>query len=193
MLYNKLSILPMVLFAEINETGDFTLLDSDRKDDTNDFMLLDLWESLKSEYDKKYGNNSGKKNFNLIKEIDFVSKKYIIIKLCVEALKFDINQDVLDILFEYAYKVDVSKLHDEIKRISEESENILLKIAELKNKLPKPEEGEETSARENVLKSLSAYSMVLGFDIDYYTVSVEKYFLLNKTATEKIKHPNYGK
>lgn len=193
MLYNKLSILPMVLFAEINETGEFTLLDSERKDDTNDFMLLDLWESLKYEYDKKYGNNSGKKNFNLIKEIDFVSKKYIIIKLCVEALKFDVNKDILDILLEYAYKVDIYKLHDEIKRISEESENILLKLTELKNKLPKQEEGDETSARENVLKSLSAYSMVLGFDIDYYTVSVEKYFLLNKSATEKIKQPNYGK
>jgi hypothetical protein len=100
---------------------------------------------------------------------------------------------VLEILSSYAYKVDVNNLHSEIKRISDESENIFLKIKELQNKLPKPEEGDDSSARENVLKSLSAYSMVLGFDIDYYTVSVEKYFLLNKSATEKIKHPNYGK
>lgn len=193
MLYNKLSILPMVLFAEINETGEFRLLDTEQREEEKDFELLDLWESLKSEYDKKYGNNAGKKNFNLIKEIDFVGKKYVIIKMCAEALKFDVNQIVLEILAEYAYKVDVSNLHSEIKRISEESENILLKLTELKNKLPKPEEGDGSSARENVLKSLSAYSMVLGFDIDYYTVSVEKYFLLNKSATEKIKQPNYGK
>ena len=185
MFYNKLSTLPMVLFAEINETGETELLGMEEH--------IDVWESLKSEYDKKYGNNSGKKNFNLMKEIEFVSKKYIIIKLCVESLKFDVSPDIIEILSEYAYKVDTNKLHDEIKRISEESENILLKLNELRNKLPKPEEGDDSSARDNVLKSLSAYSMVLGFDIDYYTVSVEKYFLLNKSATEKLKQPNYGK
>src|SRR5690348_16003461 len=140
MLYNKLSILPMVLFAEINETGEFRLLDTEYKEPDEvgrSLELLDLWESLKSEYDKKYGNGSSKKNFNLIKEIEFVTKKYIIIKLCVESLKFDVSQDILDILLEYAYKVDTNNLHDEIKRISEESENILLKIKELQNKLPK--------------------------------------------------------
>lgn len=190
MLYNKLSILPMVLFAEINETNDISLLSTEQ---TDEFELLELWEKLKSEYDKKYGNSSGKKNFNLIKEIDFVQKKYIIVKMCIEALKFEVNNDVLEILSDHGYTIDLNNFHSEIKRISEGSENILMKIKELQNKLPKQEEGDNTSARDNVLNSLSAYSMVLGFDIDYYNVSVEKYFLLNKNATEKIKHPNYGK
>jgi len=182
--YNKLSTLPMVLFAEINETGDTELLELENHSE--------VWEKLKAEYDQKYANNQGKKNFNLIKEIDFVSRKYMIIKLCIEALKFSIEPVVLDILLEYNYKIDVSRLHQEIARISEESENILIKITELRNKLPKQEDNNE-SARDNILKSLAAYSMILGFDIDYYAVSVEKYFLLNKNATDKLKQPNYGK
>ena len=192
MLYSKLSTLPMVLFAEINETGETQLLDTEFQEpyDANKALsLTDIWTRLKEEYDNKYNNRNGKKQFNLIKDIEFTKHKYIVIKMCIEALKFDIDNDVIEILKSYNYKIDLNNYNADLLRIGEESENILIKLTELQNKLPKKDENDTTSARDNVLNSLSAYSSILGFDIDYYTVSVEKYFLLNDRATEKLKQP----
>ena len=181
MIYNRLSALPMVLFAEISEFGDTSLLDTDGQPQP------EIWDKLKSEYDQKYNKSESKKHFSLIKEIYFLENKYTVIKLAVEALKFDANNDVIEILANYGYRIKIETYHNDLESISKQSESILLKVMELRNKLPKQEESVKESARDGILKALSSYSAILGFDLDYYTVSVEKFFLLGENVTKKIK------
>lgn len=177
----------MVLFAEISEFGDTSLLDSDGEPQP------ELWDKLKSEYDQKYNKSESKKHFALIKEIYFLENKYTVIKLSVEALKFEANEDVIKILSDYGYKINRETYYNDLKKISDQSESILLKITELRNKLPEPTTSESDSARDGILKALSSYSAVLGFDLDYYSVSVEKFFLLGENVNKKLKALENGK
>lgn len=190
MLYNKLSTLPMVLFAEISESGDTSLLDSEGNEQ------IEIWDKLKAEYDKKYNKSESKKHFSLIKEIFFLEQKYMVIKLAIEALKFEKNDDVLLILsnFGYVVKVDSSEsYYNSLKTIDLQVENIVIKLKELRSKLPSDDELKNDTARDNILKALSYFSSILGFDIDYYVVSVEKFFLLQENANKKIKSLEHGK
>lgn len=182
MIYDKLHKLPMVVFAEISEFGDTKLLDPETETEQ-----LELWEKLKAEYDRKYNKSESKKHFALVKEIYFLENKYTVIKLSVEALKFDANEDVIKILSDYGYKIKRETYHADLEKIKVQSDSILIKITELRNKLPKHEESENDSARDGVLKSLSSYSSILGFDLDYYAVSVEKFHLLSENVTKKLK------
>lgn len=177
----------MVLFAEISEFGETSLLDSEGESQP------ELWEKLKSEYDQKYNKSESKKHFALIKEIYFLENKYTVIKLSVEALKFEANNEIIKILSDYGYKINRETYFEDLKKISDQSESILLKVTELRNKLPDTKNTETDSARDGILKSLSSYSAILGFDLDYYSVSVEKFFLLGENVNKKLKALGDGK
>jgi hypothetical protein len=183
MIYKTLRKLPMVTFTEIIESGNITLL-SDEETDINE--LATIWEQLFEEYQQKYNKQNSNKVFNLEREIEYLDKKYLEIKLIIEALKFDTNQKLIDILRDYGYTFREEFYNQDLERVERESKGIINKINQLKQGLPKIEESKSENTDNSIINLMASYSSVLGYDYDYYTVSVEKFKSLENQVKQKI-------
>lgn len=183
MIYKTLRKLPMVTFTEIIESGDITLL-SDEKTDVNE--LATIWNELFEEYQKKYNKQNSNKVFNLEREIEYLDKKYFEIKLIIEALKFDAYPELIAILRDYGYRFRDEFYNEDLERVERESKGIIQKINQLKQGLPKVEESGTESKDSSIINLMASYSSVLGYDYDYYTVSVEKFKSLEVQVKQKI-------
>lgn len=181
MIYKTLRKLPMVTFTEIIESGDITLL-SDEETDVD--ILVTIWNGLFEEYQQKHNKQNSNKVFNLEREIEYLDKKHFEIKLIIEALKFDVYPELISILRDYGYRFRDEYYNEDLERVERESKGIIQKINLLKQGLPKVDESkpEENS----IINLMASYSSVLGYDYDYYTVSVEKFKSLEKQVKQKI-------
>jgi len=137
------------------------------------------------EYQNRYNLQNSNKVFNLSKEIEYLENKHLFIKYAVEALKFDYNAEVVERIIEYGYRITKEKYLDDLERILRESNAIVNKINLLKNSLPKKTES-ESKGTEIIVDSMANYSSILGFDFDFYAISVEKFHSLEKQVKNKI-------
>ena len=185
MIHKTLRTLPMVTLIEIIDSGDVSLL-SDEVVPIEE--LMSIWETLFEDYKNRFDSANTRKILNLSKEIEYLEQKYLIVKMCLEALKFDNNDEVISILNDNGYSFDVANYYDEIQRIDRESKGIEQKISLFKSQLPKQSEDQQKSNQSNsIINVMAGYSAVLGFDFDYYTISVEKYYSLEKQVKSKIE------
>lgn len=182
MTYKTLRTLPMVLFHEIMQTNDYSLL----SDDENAEGLDILWNDLFEEYKNRYDNSNNKKIFNASREIAYLTNKYDEINLIVEALKFDASQKLIDILKEYGYKFEMPTYIEDLQRVERESNGILQKINALKKLLPPEPKETDDSKKYLIVDLMAGYTNVLGYDFDFYTISVEKFHALEKQVKNKI-------
>lgn len=183
MIYKTLRKLPMVTFTEIIESGNIQLL-SDEETDVNE--LVTIWNELFEEYQKKYNKQNSNKVFNLEREIEYLDKKHFEIKLIIEALKFDVYPELIAILRDYGYTFRDEFYNDDLQRVERESKGIIQKINQLKQGLPKVDESGTESKDSSIINLMASYSSVLGYDFDYYTVSVEKFKSLENQVKQKI-------
>lgn len=183
MIYKTLRKIPMITFTEIIETGDISLL-SDEETDVDE--LLTIWNELFEEYQLKYNKQNSNKVFNLEKEIEYLDKKYFEIKLIIEALKFDVYPELISILHDYGYRFRDEYYNEDLERVERESKGIVQKINQLKQGLPKVDESKQDNSDNSIINLMASYSSVLGYDYDYYTVSVEKFKSLEKQVKQKI-------
>lgn len=182
MIYKSLRILPMITYIDIIDTGDITLL----SDENNDIdVLYPIWEKLHDDYQEKYNQQGSKKVFQLAKEISFLENKYITINYAVEALKFDVHQELIDMLIEYGYQLRIDNYIDDLSRIERESKGIISRIKMLKNILPKANENKKDNTS-IIVNLMASYSAVLGYDFDFYTISVDKFHSLEYQVKQKI-------
>jgi hypothetical protein len=181
MIYKTLRKLPMVTFTEIIESGDISLL-SDEGTDLDE--LLTIWNELFEEYQNKYNKQNSNKVFNLEREIEYLDKKYFEIKLIIEALKFDVYPELISILRDYGYRFRDEFYNEDLERVERESKGIVQKINLLKQGLPKIDESKSENKDNSIINLMASYSSVLGYDYDYYTVSVEKF----KSLENQVKH-----
>ena len=182
MTYKTLRTLPMVLFHEIMQTNDYSLL----SDDENAEGLDIIWNDLFEEYKNRYDNANNKKIFNASREIAYLTNKYDEINLIVEALKFDANKKLIDILKEYGYKFEMPTYIEDLQRVERESNGILQKINALKKLLPPEPKETDDSKKYLIVDLMAGYTNVLGYDFDFYTISVEKFHALEKQVKNKI-------
>jgi len=181
MIYKTLRKLPMVTLIEIIDSGDVSLLSDE---ETSIEELVDVWNVVYKEYQEKYNKQNSNKVFNLSREIEYLDKKYFEIKLIVEALKFDVYPELIEILSDYGYRFRDEYYNEDLERVERESEGIIQKINLLKQGLPKVE---TTSNEEfSIINIMASYASVLGYDFDFYTISVEKYHALEKQVKQKI-------
>jgi hypothetical protein len=173
----------MVTFTEIMESGDISLL-SDEETDLDE--LLTIWNELFEEYQQKYNKQNSNKVFNLEKEIEYLDKKYFEIKLIIEALKFDVYPELIAILRDYGYRFRDEFYNEDLERVERESKGIVQKINLLKQGLPKIDESKSENKDNSIINLMASYSSVLGYDYDYYTVSVEKFKSLEIQVKQKI-------
>lgn len=183
MIYKTLRKLPMVTFTEIIESGDVALL-SDEETDINE--LVTIWNELFEEYQKKYNKQNSNKVFNLDKEIEYLDKKYLEIKLIIEALKFDVYPELILILRDYGYRFRDEFYNEDLERVERESKGIIQKINQLKQGLPKVDESKSDTQDNSIINLMASYSSVLGYDFDFYTTSVEKFKSLENQVKQKI-------
>ena len=181
MIYKTLRKLPMVTLIEIIDSGDVSLL-SDEETDID--VLVLIWNELFEEYQQKYNKQNSNKIFNLSREIEYLERKHFEIKLIIEALKFDVCPELISILREYGYQFRDNFYNEDLIRVQRESEGIVQKVNQLKQSLPKPEinDNEDNS----IINIMASYSSILGYDFDFYTISVEKYFSLQNQVKQKI-------
>ena len=183
MIYKTLRKLPMVTFTEIIESSDVALL-SDEETDINE--LVTIWNELFEEYQKKYNKQNSNKVFNLDKEIEYLDKKYLEIKLIIEALKFDVYPELILILRDYGYRFRDEFYNEDLERVERESKGIIQKINQLKQGLPKVDESKSDTQDNSIINLMASYSSVLGYDFDFYTTSVEKFKSLENQVKQKI-------
>ena len=186
MIYKSLRTLPMITYADIIDTGDIGLLTDDDK--PSDSLLKELWiiwADLYEQYKEKYDNKLYKKTFNANKEISYLSNKYDEITCIIDSLTFAINDDLINILLEYGYKVNLDNYMNDLDKIKRESKGIIIKINALKDTLPK-ESKEENSISDSIVNLMAGYSSILGYDFDFYTISVEKFHSIEKQVKQKI-------
>lgn len=176
----------MITCVEIIDTGNISLLSDD--EDTPIHELIEVWEPLLEEYKEKYGSKDNKKVFNLYKEIEYLNKKHFVIKSAVEALRFDKNQGLINMLLEFGYKLRFENYNEDLERIERESAGIILKIKMFQDQLPKePVDSKNTNdAASSIVNIMAGYSSILGYDFDFYTISVEKFYSLEKQVKNKI-------
>jgi hypothetical protein len=181
MIYRNLRKLPMVILIEIIESGDVSLLSDE---DSNIVELEGIWNYLFQQYQRKYNKQNSNKVFNLSREIEYLDKKYFEIKLIIEALKFDVYPELISILRDYGYRFRDDFYNEDLVRVQRESEGIVQKINQLRESLPKVDIN--VSDEVSVINIMASYSAVLGYDFDFYTISVEKYHALEIQVKQKI-------
>jgi len=183
MIYDTLRKLPKVVQVEILETGDITLLNPENENVEIE-KLLAIWDNLQEQFNEKYNKQESSKIFNVYKEIEYLDKKYNIIRYAVESLEFDQHQQLINMLHDYGYKLTKENYNEDLKRIHRESEGIITKIKHFLNMLPKKKETSQNDT--TIIDNMAAYSSILGYDFDFYTISVEKYHALEPIIKKKI-------
>lgn len=184
MIYKSLRTLPKIVQMDIIESGDLTLLCSNGEELVIE-ELIALWVSIQDEFNQRYNKQKTSKVFNLYKEIEYLEKKYTIIKCAVDALEFDVNDELIELLQGYGYRLRKENYIEDLKRIERESEAIVIKINRFTDQLPKPKEKTEQS-NFSIIETMGAYSTILGYDFDFYTISVEKFHALEAQVKNKV-------
>jgi hypothetical protein len=184
MIYDSLHILPKFIQIQIYESGDLSLL-TDQKFFSID-RLSEVWENLELEFNDKYNKFESNKIFNLSREIVYLVGKYQEIKYSCEALLFNKNEDLIHLLLEYGYSVTQENYSSDIEKINRESEGIINKINQFKKLLPQPKSDIKPNDT-SIIDVMAGYSSVVGYDFDYYKISVVKFHAIEKTVQQKIK------
>lgn len=184
MIYNSLEILPYKTFFKIVDSQDVSLLKNGAEAEEKD--LKELWESLLKEYNEI---SPEKEEMNLLRvkrDIEAIECKYKAIQVSLSALDFHYDDELMEILKSYGYKLTKENYYDDLKRISRESEALLMKSANIKKKLPKVD-ANSASTKVTIDRLFAFYSSVLGFDFDYNTISVTKVLALKEQVQSKVK------
>jgi hypothetical protein len=172
----------MITFIEIIDDMDITRL-SDEEMPIEELIVI--WEVMYQEYQDKYNKQNSNKVFSLSKEIEFLEKKYVIIKCAVEAMKFDVHSELISMLLDYGYRFNEQTYNEDLLRVERECEGIIQKIKLLKNSLPKEEKNNNDSGG-TIINVMASYSSILGYDFDFYTISVEKFYSLENQVKQKV-------
>ena len=176
MIYKSLRTLPMVICVEIMQTGDVSLL----ADEPTDIDLEDLWNDLES----KLPTENDSKVFDVSKEMEFQANRYNIIQYCCEALTFDKDIRLINLLQEYGYTLRDDNYFNDIEKIAKQSEGILIKISQLRDSLPKVKESKDEST---IIDVMASFCAVLGITFDFYKCSVEAFYAWQRQVENKIK------
>jgi len=185
MIYDKLRKLPKVIQMEIYETGDLNLLSDEEKPFEE---LIELWQKLEEEFARKYNKQASDQNFSLQKEINYQETRYTLIQLLCEQLEFDKTPEIIEILKEEGYPFDENSPEylNQINKVHRESKGILIKINQLKSKLPKVDENK--IFENNIISVMASYSAVLNVSFDFNTISVEAFHAYESQVKAKIKN-----
>lgn len=182
-MYNSLDTLPVKVFYKIVETGDLTLLNPTAE--TTSEQLQDFWDNLYQDFQSKDNNQLSKKIFRISVEIEALAVKYNLVGMCVNALRFDYDEELIKILKQLGYKVTKENYLNDLEKAEKYSEGILMNIEQLKQQLPKDKGTENTTSIYDILAS---FCSSLGFNIgDFNKITCSEYFAYKRQVLTKVK------
>lgn len=185
MIYDSLEIIPYKIFMRIVEDNSLIHLLSSNKEEDKE-LLESIWNKLFQEYTAISPEKEEMKLLHLEKEIAFIECKHKGIMVALTALDFDYNQELVDILLGYGYKLSKETYYDDLKRIEREASALEMKAKNIKKRLPK-KDANSVSTKVSIDRVFAFYSSVLGYDFDYNTVSVTKVLALKEQVNAKLK------
>ncbi|MBF7090452.1 hypothetical protein IUY40_02690 [Flavobacterium sp. ALJ2] len=186
MIYNSLDIIPYKTFFKIVESGNIQLLSDTEKDLK---VLTELWVSLYQQHvDKEGASLQEKKIFRISKEISALESQYKVILMACEALRFDFNNDLFELLtlgYGYVLRItDEEVYYQDIEQIERESKSIKVKINVLSKLLPKVNQGQEYSIDD----VMASYCSILGYQIgDFNSITYTAFYGYEKQVHAKIQ------
>jgi hypothetical protein len=187
-MYNSLSHIPVKVFYEILATNNYRLLLEKEDVFVSDEKVMNTWSVLKLDYDRKYSKEENS-FFEIRKEIEILSAKHTQITLICHCLKNDWDQDLVNILLENMYVIkDDENYIQYIETIERQVEGLQVKINRLKGHLPQKNEDDEEKAETDLDDVMASFSSILQIDFDFETVSVNKFFALQKQVDLKIQN-----
>ena len=185
MIYDSLEIIPYKVFMRIVEDTTLIHLLSSNKEENKE-LLENTWNELFQEYTAISPEKEEMKLLQLEKEIAFIECKHKGIMVALTALDFDYNQELVDILLSYGYKLSKETYYDDLKRIEREASALEMKAKNIKKRLPK-KDANSVSTKVSIDRVFAFYSSVLGYDLDYNTISVTKVLALKEQVDNKLK------
>lgn len=184
-IYDSLETIPYKIFMRIVEDASLIHLLSSNKEEDKE-TLQTIWDSLFEEYNTLSPEKEEMKLLQLEKEIAFIECKYKGIATALVALDFDYNQELVDILLSYGYKLSKETYYEDLKRIERESSALEMKAKNIKKRLPK-KDANSVSVKVTTDRVFAFYTAVLGIDFDYNNVSVTKVLGLKEQVDNKLK------
>ena len=181
MKYTSLDTIPLKLFYQILSSGDVSPLMDSKEDLSN---VSEVWSALKEDFEKLDPSNSIQKTFKILREIEEYRAQYNGIQFAVEALKFDRDLDLENELRQFGFKLNEDNFIDDLERIKNESQALLMFIEELEVTLPS-NDGKKASNIDEVILGYSSYTNLQYTDTNKITVT--QYYALKKVFDEKLK------
>ena len=190
-LYNSLDLLPYKTFLKIASTGDFSLL-SDTE--TNPEILVPIWEKLFKEHLEFESTPESKKEFRITIDVESLETEYKFILGACDCLEFAIDDELIEILRGKRYKLrtdTTENYYSDLGMIKRFAKGLKIKINSLRAQLPKDEESEESHSVQHekltIDDVMAGYTMILGYDFDYNTVTYTKFKAIKRQVNLKMK------
>lgn len=189
MIYDTLDTIPYKTFIKIADTGNVQLL-SDTE--TDEKVLQKVWDKLYKAHQDRDKTPESKKIFRLTKQVEALTTQHRVVLVCVLALSFEHDEDLVATLRGYRYTLrddNTDDYYEDLQRIEREANALKFQIAMLKKQLPK-EDDNEVEAKTNefdVDDVMASYTMITGYDFDYNTVTYTKFYAIQKQVHLKIK------
>lgn len=197
MTYQSVDTIPSKLFFKILDTGQYQLLSDEIKDEKE---LKRIWDIIEQEDTELNPNDRTNDSIDVFKKVEWLAAKYKCIELCIRHLRYKKDDELIEKLREYGYKLryDAGSLKDEnwsaaeaifqmdldeIVRLSEDIGTQIeraLVLLERKNK-----KTGKASSYDEVVMGYAAFTGS-GF-IDTNTITQSQYRALIKMGDEKIK------
>ena len=189
-MYSSLDYLPIKVYQKINSNNDYSLLlEKDDKDKFIPYSVLEkTWNELVYEYNERFVKID--KIVDKIRtEISYLNTKRITVSICCESLRFEWNEELVQIIIDYGFKLtDGPDYYQQLDTIERQLSGIEIKINRLKDSLPKKNEADENEESFNIDDVLASFSTVLNIDFDFNTISVTKFFSLQKQVDKKVEN-----
>jgi len=190
-LYNSLDIIPYKTFLKISETGNFSLL-SDTE--TNNDVLVPIWEALFKEHLEYESTPESKKEFRITIDVESLETEYKFVLGACDCLEFAMDDELIEILRSKRYKLrtdNTENYYNDLGMIKRFAKGLKIKINSLKSQLPKDEENEESHSVQHekltIDDVMAGYTMILGYDFDYNTVTYTKFKAIKRQVNLKMK------
>lgn len=141
--------------------------------------LKSLWGELKVQYEELNTNSQISEFLELRARISRLESEHLATLLAIKVLKFEFNEDMINILQVFHYKIDKDNYLDKIDEVEKDSKGLLVTIKQLIKKLPK------ANKNQNIDKIMIAYND--GKMMDTNKATVMQFLGQQQLFEEKVK------
>lgn len=190
MIFKTLDTIPFKTFLNISETGDVSLL-SDTETDKE--TLKSIWDNLFKEHLERESTPESKKEFRITLDVEALETEYKFIFGACDCLEFAKDDELIEILRGKRYQLrddNTENYYHDISQIKRFAKGLKIKINALRSQLPKEENEESKTVQHEKLTIddiMAGYTMIIGYDFDYNTVTYTKFHAIKRQVSLKMK------